>query len=107
MEVKVHFTNLEPSASVETIIQEKVAKLKKYFEGRFSVHWNCSIEKDNHTSNVTLLGKNIELNAHAKTDNMYKTIDVVMEKLEKQLGKRKEVITNKHYDKLTSVSTPD
>ncbi len=105
MDVKVHFTNLEPSTAVETIIKEKVLRLKKYFEGRFSVHWNCSVEKDNHASNVTVMGKNIEMNAHAKTDNMYKTIDVVMEKLEKQLSKKKDVITNKHHDKLTSMTS--
>jgi len=100
MELKVNFTNLDPSPAVESVIAEKAVKLKKYFEGKFHVQWNCTVEKGTHHSNVTLHGAHFDINAHASDDNLYKTIDHVLEKLEKQLLKKKETVTNKHHEKV-------
>lgn len=102
MEIKIHFNHMEPSDAVETVIKDKVVRLKKYFEGRFSVSWNCSVEKGVHTSNVTVHGKNLDINAHADSDSLYKTIDIVMDKIEKQIAKRKDVLTNKHHEKFVA-----
>lgn len=104
MDVKVHFTNIDPSETVIATINEKVLRFKKYFAGKFNVHWNCSVEKEDHTSSVTIVGKGIEINAHATSDNLYKTIDSALEKLEKQLLRKKEVVTNKHHAKVINVS---
>jgi putative sigma-54 modulation protein len=104
MELKVHYTNLESSPTVDAVILEKADRLKKFFEGKFTVNWTCSIEKERHLSSVSITGKNVDFNAYAESDTMYKTIDLVMEKLEKQLRRKKDRVTNKHHDKLTAVA---
>ena len=61
-----------------------------------NVHWVCSFEKDLHTSEVKVTGSHFACHASAQNENLYKTFDDAIEKLEKQLSKRKDkVVTHK------------
>ncbi len=102
MDLKVTFNHIEKTDAIEEKIKDKASKLKKYFDGRINVHWICNVEKGQQTSSVTVSGQGFTMNAHATDENLYKTFDTVMEKLDKQLHKRKDKITSKSNTKLTS-----
>lgn len=96
MEVKISYKHLESSPSIEEQIRYKAGHLKKYFQGKMNVHWVCSFEKDLHTSEVKVTGSHFACHASAQNENLYKTFDDAIEKLEKQLSKRKDkVVTHK------------
>ena len=95
MELIVSYHNMDSSPSVETQIREKCEKLKKYLDGNFKIHWTCEVNKLEHKSNVIITGKEMNYHADAVEDNLYKTIDSVIAKLEKQVAKKKEMLTNK------------
>lgn len=102
MRIKSSFKNLPHTESLDEKIYEKSSKLEKYFDGNFDVHWFCSVGEDGkHWSEVKFLGPQFEYFAKAYSDNLYKTFDLVIAKIEKQVVKKKEKWkgkTNYKYD---------
>ncbi len=95
MELKLTFRHLESTPSIEDVINKKALKLKKYFDGKISIHWICSIENDIHVSEIVLNAGHT--NFHAKSDgsDLYKVIDLVEHKMEKQVQKHHEKMKDK------------
>jgi putative sigma-54 modulation protein len=90
MKITISFLHLDHTPALDERIQEKSMKLNKYLNGRTHLKWSCFVKDGEHTAEVILVGPHFEYRASASTDNLYKTIDVVMEKIEKQLSKRKD-----------------
>lgn len=111
MKVKISFKHLEHTPSLDARITEKTQKLKKFFEGNVSVQWTCSVKDGQHISDVKLFGNNFEYFACAKADSLYKTIDMALDKIEKQLEKRKskwkDHIHHKHGEVLKKMIQDD
>lgn len=101
MKIVSSFRNLEHTEALDQKIQEKSQKLKKYFEGNFEVQWVCFIREDGmHCADIKLFGPNFEYHASAFADNLYKTFDMVIAKITRQVQKKKEKwkghLTHKH-----------
>ena len=94
MKLEIAFNHLEPTPSIKSKIEDKAEKLKKYFHGDLHVTWTCSVNKDRHISHVTIFGDKIDIHAESTQDNLYKTFDDVIHKLEKQLVKLKSKNTH-------------
>lgn len=90
MEVKINYRHLESSDALEETIRNKVSKLKKFFSGKMNVEWTCSLDGSMHASDVTISGDHFSYHAKAENNNLYKTVDEIVPKLERQLSKRKE-----------------
>ena len=90
MELKISYGHIESSQHIETTVKNKIEKLKKYFQGKMNVDWICSLDGTIHTSDVTITGDHFTYHAKSENDNLYKTFDDILPKLEKQLKKRKE-----------------
>ena len=54
------------------------------------------VEKIHHHAEATVNAKGITLHAQSKTENMYATIDDLTDKLDSQVRKHKEKITDHH-----------
>lgn len=100
MKITISFLHLEHTPSLDERIHEKSQKLNKYLGGKSHLKWSCSVKDGKHAAEVTLIGPHFEYRASAATDNLYKTIDVVMEKIEKQLSKRKDKMRNSRIHKV-------
>ncbi len=90
MKITVSFHHLEHTPSLDERIQEKSQKLNKYLDGKTHVKWSCYVKDGNHHADVHLIGPHFEHRATAHSDSLYKTIDMVMDKVEKQLSKQKQ-----------------
>lgn len=99
MDVKISYRHMESTPSLDEKINKKVSKLKKYFHGKMSVEWICSVEGDNHYSDVTVSGDHFSYHATAKEDSLYKTIDGAVHKLERQLEKKSAQVKEKIHRK--------
>ncbi|MCK5072514.1 MAG: ribosome-associated translation inhibitor RaiA [Bacteriovoracaceae bacterium] len=94
MELNISYRHLESSPSIEDKIHQKAFKLKKFFQGKMNVDWICSVENTIHSSEVTVTGDHFSYHATAESDDLYKTFDEVIPKLEKQLVRKKEQTRN-------------
>ena len=99
MEVKVSYKHLESTPSIQETVEKKAIKLKKYFNGKMYVDWICTIEGDVHRSDVTVSGDDFQYHASATNSGLYRTLDDVIQKLERQLRKKKEMVKNRIHRK--------
>ncbi len=99
MKITVSFINLEHTPSLDERIQEKSQKLAKYLGGKTHVKWSCYIKDNYHYAEIDLVGPSIECHATGKSQTMYKTIDQAINKLERQLNKKKEIFKNRMHRK--------
>jgi len=90
MKITVSFRHLEHTQSLDDRIYEKSEKLNKYLDGKINMKWSCYVKEGNHYAEVALSGAHFNYHATGHTDSLYKTIDVVVDKLEKQLSKKKD-----------------
>ncbi len=90
MNVKISFKHLEHTPALDEKIQAKSKRFSKYIDGNVDVHWLCYVEDGNHTAEIKLLGPQFEYHAKAYSETMYKTLDMVVSKVEKQLHKKKD-----------------
>lgn len=94
MNLQINFHQMESTPAIKEKIQKKSEKLKKFFNGKFDINWTCAVDKAGHHSQVTVGCDGFTLNAESVRDDLYKTFDDVIEKLEKQLNKKKSLARN-------------
>src|SRR4051812_42758147 len=107
MELKISFKQIDPSDALKAYAAEKSEKLAKYFRGRISVNWTFSVDKQLNVGHCHLIGNNMDYFGQAETENLYAAIDSVVEKIERQLRKHKEIVKDhlhKHGHRLPAAS---
>jgi putative sigma-54 modulation protein len=105
MKIVSNFKHLEHTPAIDQRIQEKSQKLKKYLEGNLEVIWTCSVREDGrHVADVKVLGPSFEYHASAHEENLYKCFDSVINKIERQVQKKKDKwkqnISHKHQNSI-------
>src|SRR4051812_44161480 len=94
MVLNISFKHMDASDALKAYVAEKSEKLAKYFRGKITVTWNFTIEKQNRVAHCHLLGNNMDYFGEAATEDLYASVDVAVEKIEKQLRKHKEIVRN-------------
>ncbi len=89
MKIVSSFKHLEHTPALDEKIEAKSQKLKKFFEGNFEVHWTCFVRDGKQWADVKVIGPQFEYHASAHADSLYKTLDLVIAKVEKQIHKKK------------------
>ncbi|MCA0971589.1 ribosome-associated translation inhibitor RaiA [Halobacillus litoralis] len=89
--------NLEVTDSIKEYVEKKVGKLERYFDTPPSseVHVNLSVYNDEQTIEVTIPMKNLLLRAEEHNSDLYAAIDLVVDKLERQIRKHKTKVNRK------------
>ncbi len=93
MEIRFSFKHMEPTEAIKSVTQEKCEKLAVYFQGKISLSWNFVVENRDHVAHVHLVGNHMDYFAEARSEDLYKSIDQAIAKLEKQLRAHKEKVT--------------
>lgn len=91
MQIAVNFRHMETSDPVRVYAEEKLARVKKYIEEPIDVQMSLSVEKKiRHKATVTMVAKGITIKGTEETNDMYAAIDMVVDKIERQLKRYKE-----------------
>ena len=99
MNLQINFGQMSSTEAIKEKIHQKANKLTKYFDGKFNIVWTVSVDKAGHHSHVTLKYDKILINADSTKDDLYKTFDDVISKIERQLLKYKTQMMNKIHHK--------
>jgi putative sigma-54 modulation protein len=89
MNISMTFRHMEPTAAMKELVEEKVAKVKKYIQGPVEATVVLSVERYLHACDVTITAKGRTYKGREETDDMYTSIDKVMDKIERQIDKTK------------------
>ncbi len=95
MKLIIKGKHIDVTDSIEDYIKKKMAKLEKYYDQIMDATATISIEKNRQIFEVTLQARRAIIRAEEESDNMYTSIDRVVEKLERQIIKYKEKLYSK------------
>ncbi len=87
--------NIDVTEGLRDAIYEKIGKLERYFTEDTEVHVTFSVEKERHKIEVTIPMKGNIIRAEEESTDMYVSIDLVEEIIERQLRKYKNKIIEK------------
>ena len=95
MKIKIFGKNIEVTEGIRSAVEEKIGKLDKYFAEETRVDVTLSVNKNEQKVEVTIPVKGRIIRAEEISDDMYVSIDMVEETIERQLVKYKNKIIDK------------
>ena len=81
--------NIEVTEGLKTAVQDKIGKLERYFDSDTEIHATLAVEKDRQKIEVTIPVKGTIIRAEQESSDMYVSIDLVEEIIERQLKRYK------------------
>ncbi len=93
MNIQISGQHLEITQTIEDHINKKFSRLRKHFENMVDIHIVLKVEKITHIAEATVHIRHKNIAATANSEDMYKTINLLVNKLDHQLVKHKEKIT--------------
>ena len=96
MKVTVIAKNIELTPSLKEMVERKISKLEKYFGPDVEARATLSVQKNRQRVEVTIPFNGVILRGEEVTDDMYKSIDLVEEKLVRQIRKQRTKLSRKN-----------
>ena len=84
--------NLEITDALRRYAEEKIVRLQKFVDQITSAHVILSIEKHRQIAEVTLRVRELTIRGEESSDDLYCAIDLVVDKIERQIVRYKEKI---------------
>lgn len=89
MKITVTGKNIVVTDALRDTAIRKIGKLDKYFNPEVEAQVTLSVQKNHHIIEVTIPFDSVILRGEESTDDMYSSIDRVLDKLERQIRKHK------------------
>jgi putative sigma-54 modulation protein len=97
MELNITFRHMEPIDTLKDYAREKVERANKYLDRAGDAHVVLSIEARHlHHADITIHSGSFVLRGREKSEDMYASIDLAMDKIERQLRRYKERLKHHH-----------
>ncbi len=94
MHIKVDGRHVEVTDSMNDYIQTKLSRIERHFDHLVNVHVVLAVEKQRQRAEATIHVAGNDIHAHSEDDDMYAAIDALVDKLDRQIKKHKEKVTN-------------
>lgn len=89
-----HHTDITPA--LRSYVQTKFEKLRRHFNNMTNIHVILTVEKERRIAEAEVHVNNGNLFANAENNDMYAAIDSLVDKLDRQVKKHKEKLTDHH-----------
>lgn len=86
--------NIEVTPGLRSAVEDKIGKLEKYFTPETEIHVTLSVEKERQKIEVTIPVKGSIIRSEQVSSDMYVSIDLVEEIIERQLKKYKRKLVD-------------
>ena len=104
MNIETTSRHYELTPALKEYAETKVEQLTKYFDNIVNAHIIFEVEKYRHTAEVTIHINGKDFNSREESEDMYVSVDRVIEKLERQIIKYKGKRFSKKSPKLAEIS---
>lgn len=98
MNLTISGHHLEVTPAIRDYVSEKLDRVKRHFDNVTSVNVIMQVDKLVHKVEATLHVKGHDFHAHSEDANMYAAIDLLADKLDRQIVKYKEKAGDVHQD---------
>ena len=96
MQLNITGHHVDMTDSLHNYVETKFERLERHFDHVTNVHVVLSVEKQRHKAEATLHMSGAEVFANAENEDMYAAIDALTDKLDRQIKKHKEKLTDHH-----------
>jgi putative sigma-54 modulation protein len=103
MQLNITGHHVDITDSLRNYIEEKMQRLERHFDHVTNVHVILSVEKVRRKAEATLHINGANLFAEATDEDMYAAIDAMVDKLDRQILKHKEKLTDHHRNEAAQV----
>lgn len=95
MRITITGRNIDLTQGLKDAVEEKLSKLEKYFKPDTDVYVTLSVEKERQKIEVTIPTKGHVIRSEQVSNDMYVSIDLVEEVIERQLRKYRTKLSSK------------
>ena len=99
MQINLTGHHVELTDSLRNYVDEKMERLERHFDKVTNTHVILSVESVRHKAEATVNMSGNNIFAENTEDDMYAAIDGLIDKLDRQVKKHKEKITNHLHHK--------
>jgi putative sigma-54 modulation protein len=96
MQLRVTGHHIDITPALRNYVDTKLAKLERHFDNMTDIHSVLTVEKLVHRAEATVQFAGGTIHADSTDSDMYAAIDMLAAKLERQIKKHKEKLTNHH-----------
>ena len=96
MKIKVISKNIELTPALKDVVERKISKLDKYFSPNVEAKATLSVQKNRQKVEVVIPFNGVILRGEESTEDMYKSIDLVEDKLLRQIRKQRTKLSKKN-----------
>ena len=107
MHTSVTFKNIDPSDSLRAYVEEKLNRFDRFLDSPAEANVVLSVEKFRHIAEINISGRKLNIIGKEETSDMYSAIDMVLDKIGKQLKKSKEKIRDRRGGSKINQFAPD
>lgn len=96
MHINITGHHIDVTPALKAYVQDKLSKVSRHFDHVIKLHVILSVEKHRQSAEATLFvaGGHGDLFANATCEDMYSAIDALTSKLDRQVIKHKEKLTD-------------
>jgi len=95
--------NIDVTPGLKEAVEDKIGKLEKYFTEDTLANVALSVDKEKHKIEVTIPIKGKIIRAEQISSDMYVSIDLAAEVIERQLKKYRSKLIDKKHDEASSI----
>ena len=100
MRVTVIGKNIDITPALKEMIQKKISKVERYFETEVDARVTLTVQKNRQIAEVTIPFNGVILRCEESTNDMYKSIDLLEVKLERQIRKQRTKLQRRNNESL-------
>ncbi|KYH32432.1 ribosome-associated factor Y [Clostridium tepidiprofundi DSM 19306] len=89
MKVRVIGKNIKVTEALKNIVEKKMSRFDRYFKPDIEAFVRLDVQKNTHIVEVTIPFNGVILRAEEANEDMYVSIDLVLDKVERQIRKQK------------------
>jgi len=92
MNISFTFKNFEPSEHLKNYAKKRFEKISRFLSKADNADMaiNLSVDKFRHKAEVLLTGDNVNISAVEQSEDMYASVDMILDKIETQIKKHSE-----------------
>lgn len=99
MQINLTGHHVDITPALRDYVNNKLSRLERHSEHLTDIHCILTVEKLRHRAEATVNLKGATLFANATEEDMYKSIDMMLDKLDRQVRRHKEKVTDHHASK--------
>lgn len=96
MQLNLSGHHVELTEAMQGYVENKLEKVERHFDQMTNINVILSVEKNRQKAEATIHITGNDIFANAEDENMYAAIDALVDKLDRQIRKHKEKLTDHH-----------